>query len=123
MQSKSLASAKEMQSFRDELEVLESKVASLSLQLKEEKEKCQLLVDYPSLPHSSDSNGQSKRHTLSAQESQKQISANTIRILLLEEQNSELRESLQNQTRNTSKSICKAEWDITTLMVAAMEMK
>lgn len=91
-----------MQHFRDELEVLESKVASLSSQLKEEKEKCQLLVDYPSISHNSDSNGQSKSRVLSGQDSQRQISANTIRISLLEEQNSELRDSLQGQARNTS---------------------
>ena len=67
---------------------MELQLASLSSKLEEEKEKCRLLVDYP--------DQQSSRPTeqLSGRESQEYISANTIRILLLEEKNTELREKM-----------------------------
>ena len=72
---------------------MELQLASLSSKLEVEKEKCRLLVDYP--------DQQSSRPTeqLSGRESQQYISANTIRILLLEERNSELREKMLQHAR------------------------
>lgn len=63
---------------------LEKEVGEVRQHLQEEKQRCRLLMDYPfAKPATGDSGGIP---------SQKQISANTIRILLLEERNHELRE-------------------------------
>ena len=92
IQSNSAAAAKEQQCLREELTHLELQLASLSSELEAEKQKCRLLVDYPD---------NCSTRALSGCESQKHISANTIRILLLEEQNSELREVMLRHARQT----------------------
>ena len=63
---------------------LEREVGEVGQHLQEEKQRCRLLMDYPFVKQTTGGSG--------GIPSQKQISANTIRILLLEEQNHELRE-------------------------------
>ena len=92
-QSKLAAAAEQQQKFHEDLTGLELKLASLSSEVESGKEKCRLLVTCPE---------QSLTKPLSGRESRKYISANTIRILLLEEQNSELRKSMVPHVRQTS---------------------
>ena len=98
LQSKSATSAKEQQHLHQELADLKLQLASLFTQLEMERENCRLLVDYPS---SSDDSSQAHLASLSNRKSQERISANTIRILLLEEQNSELRQTVLRHARET----------------------
>lgn len=95
VQSISAASAKEQQCLHEELAKLQLQLASLSSELDAEKQKCRLLIDYP------DKCSGGPTRPLSGRESQQQISANTIRILLLEEQNFELRETVSRHARQT----------------------
>ena len=64
---------------------------SVQQQLREERQNCRLLMDYPFIKQTNE-NYSTRITSLSSKESGRQISANTIRILLLEEQNSELRQ-------------------------------
>ena len=76
---------------------LENQLKNSQSQLKEEKEKCHLLVNNPmikSSPHDTFSN---YAMSLSSKESQLQVSANTVRILTLEEQNNQLRRKMIEQ--------------------------
>lgn len=98
VQSISATSAREQQCLHEEVAKLQLQLASLSSELDAEKQKCRLLMDYP------DQSCDGPIQPLSGRESQQQISANTIRILLLEEQNSELRETIVQHAR---KSNCK----------------
>ncbi len=77
---------------------VETRLASLSSQLEAEKENCRLLAGHPFIPQGSDSY-QTYLASLSSKQSQRQISANTIRILLLEEQNSDLRGKVLQEVR------------------------
>lgn len=62
---------------------LEQQVSEVRHQLQEERHKCRLLMDYPFV-----------KQTTGSVPLQKQISANTVRILLLEEQNADLRDKI-----------------------------
>ena len=62
---------------------LEQQVSEVRHQLQEERHKCRLLMDYPFA-----------KQTTGGVLHQKQISANTVRILLLEEQNADLRDRI-----------------------------
>lgn len=107
MQSISAASAREQQCLHEELVKLQLQLASLSSELDAEKHKCRLLIDYP------DQCSGGPKRPLSGRESQQQISANTIRILLLEEQNSELRETVSQHARQTH---CKRKPKVSTII-------
>ena len=72
---------------------LESQLVKVKGQLEEETHNCRLLMDYPFVKQTSE-NYSTHIAGLSGKVTQKQISANTIRILLLEEQNAELREKV-----------------------------
>ena len=67
-----------------------------------------LLMDYPFVRQTSESYVQHIR-SLSARDSQRQISANTVRILLLEEQNSELRERGLREARERGGSSAQGQ--------------
>ena len=95
IQLKTAESVKQQQCLCEELASVELQLASLSSKLEAEKEKCRLLVDYP------DQRTSRPTEQLSGRESQEYISANTIRILLLEERNSELREKMLQHARQT----------------------
>lgn len=58
----------------------------------EEQDRCRLLMDYPSLHHSCDTAG------LGSTEARRHMCANTVRIMLLEEQNSLLRAHMVTAT-------------------------
>ena len=64
---------------------LESKLTASAAALSEEQARCQLLMDYPSLSQSHDA------AALSSVEARQHMRANTVRIMLLEEQNGCLR--------------------------------
>lgn len=68
---------------------LEEQVRQLKIQLEAEKERCRLLMEYPYIKPST---SKDKIGDMTSLESQRQVSANTIRILLLEEQNADLRQ-------------------------------
>ena len=89
-QEKSVASAREQERLCEELLDLELRLTSLSAELEKERENCRLLVTHPE-------NGSSSGRDL-----HKHITANTIRILLLEEQNTEMREAIVEKARQTT---------------------
>ena len=91
LQNKLATSAREQQRLGEELTGLELQLTSLSAELEKERENCRLLVTHPEQGCS----------PASGRDLQKHISANTIRILLLEEQNSEFRETMTQQARLT----------------------
>ena len=67
-----------------------------------------LLMDYPFVRQTSEGYVQ-HIWSLSARDSQRQISANTVRILLLEEQNSELRERGLREARESGGSSAQGQ--------------
>lgn len=77
-------SREEQASLVQQVSELEREVGEVRQHLQEENQRCRLLMDYPFVKQTMGGSG--------GIPSQKQISANTIRILLLEEQNHELRE-------------------------------
>ena len=89
LQEKSVESVRDQQKLSEELMDLELRLASLTAQLEKERENCRLLVTHPE--NSSGSGRDLQRH----------VSANTVRILLLEEQNTEMRETLVQKARQT----------------------
>lgn len=97
-----------------EVEEFEAKTSELEQQLKESEEKLQLVVEFPSIdakqPAMSDKaielNGEAPSEAEVAQDMQRQVMANNIRIMTLEEQNEKLRKSiafLMNARENVSK--------------------
>ena len=62
----------------------------IKMELKQEKEKCLLLIDYPSL-NGADPNYMEYLSSLDYYESQNHLSANIIEIILLEDHNIDLR--------------------------------
>lgn len=99
VQSKDVQSAVEHQHLTSVVFALEEQVKELMRQVETEKEKCHLLMEYPYIKPAASKDAIGAMTPL---ESQRQVSANTIRILLLEEQNSELRQqqaaSLKRET-------------------------
>ena len=93
VQERSVESAREQERLSEELAGLEVQVTSLSAELERERENCRLLVTRPELISV----------TGSSRDLQEHISANTIRILVLEEQNSELRESVLEHAKRTER--------------------
>lgn len=91
LQSEVVKLTEEHQSLSELVSQLEAQLGVVRLQLQEEAHNCRLLMDFPFLKQTSDDYS-THIASLSGRESQKQISANTVRILLLEEQNSELRQ-------------------------------
>jgi len=97
-----------------EVEEFETKTSDLEKQLKESEEKLQLVVEFPSTdakqPAQSDKgaafNGEAPSEAEVAQDMERQVMANNIRIMTLEEQNEKLRKSiayLMNARENISK--------------------
>lgn len=83
-QSKLSQSKEEQVRLVQQVSELEREISEVRQHLQEEKQRCKLLMDYPFAKQATGGSG--------GIPSQKQISANTIRILLLEEQNHKLRE-------------------------------
>lgn len=79
----------EQQQLSRVVSTLEERVRELKSQLEAEKERCRLLMEYPYIKPST---SKGKMGDMTQLESQRQVSANTIRILLLEEQNADLRQ-------------------------------
>lgn len=75
----------ELKECRQVCQSLKSKVAASAAAVREEQDHCRLLMDYPSLGHSCDT------AALSSAEARQHTCANTVRIMLLEEQNGRLR--------------------------------
>ena len=106
-----------------EVEEFEVKTSELEHQLKESEEKLQLVVEFPSIdakqstPSQSDKgvmfNGEGPSEAEVAQDMERQVMANNIRIMTLEEQNEKLRKSiafLMNARENISKKQVGAFW-------------
>ena len=72
------------------VEALGNQLEDIKIELEQEKEKCLLLMDYPSL-NGADPNYWEYIGSLDYYQSQNHLSANTIRIMLLEDQNKDLR--------------------------------
>ena len=72
------------------VEALGNQLEDIKLELEQEKEKCLLLMDYPSL-NGADPNYMEYLSSLDYFQSQNHLSANMIRIMLLEDQNKDLR--------------------------------
>ena len=98
------------------MEEFEAKANKLEQQLKESEEKLQLVVEFPSIDSkhqkssSSDKevmfNGEVPSEAEVAKDMERQVMANNIRIMTLEEQNEKLRKSisfLMNARENISK--------------------
>ena len=98
------------------MEEFEAKANKLEQQLKESEEKLQLVVEFPSIDSkqqkssSSDKemmfNGEVPSEAEVAKDMERQVMANNIRIMTLEEQNEKLRKSisfLTNARENISK--------------------
>lgn len=75
----------ELKECRQVCQALKSKIAASAAAVREEQDRCRLLMDYPSLGHSCDI------AALSSAEARQHMCANTVRIMLLEEQNGCLR--------------------------------
>ena len=95
-----------------EVEDFETKTSELEQQLKESEEKLQLVVEFPSIDAKQTSdkatafNGEAPSEAEVAQDMERQVMANNIRIMTLEEQNEKLRKSityLMNARENVSK--------------------
>ena len=72
------------------IEALGNQLEDLKIELDQEKEKCFLLMDYPSL-NGADPNYMDYLNSMNFFETQNHLSANMIRIMLLEDQNKDLR--------------------------------
>ncbi len=92
-QRRLLQSSEEQGKLADLVSTLETQLGDVRLQLEEERKNCRLLMDYPFVKQSSEGYGDHLA-SLHGKRSQRQISANTVRILLLEDQNTELRQNL-----------------------------
>lgn len=88
---------------------LEEHLDSVRQQLQEERQNCRLLMDYPFIKQTNE-NYSTHVTSLSSKESGRQISANTIRILLLEEQNSELRQKVVEAAHERTRQREDAGW-------------
>jgi len=77
------------------IEALGNQLEDIKIELEQEKEKCFLLMDYPSL-NGADPNYMEYLESLDYLESQNHLSANMIRIMLLEDQNKDLRKIAVN---------------------------
>ena len=106
----------EKEKLLQEVEEFEAKANKLEQQLKESEEKLQLVVEFPSIDSkqqkssSSDKevmfNGEVPSEAEVAEDMERQVMANNIRIMTLEEQNEKLRKSisfLMNARENISK--------------------
>ena len=81
------------------VEALGNQLEDIKVELEQEKEKCLLLMDYPSL-NGADPNYMEYLNSLEYFESQNHLSANMIRIMLLEDQNKDLRKiAVQDATK------------------------
>lgn len=93
---------KEKEQLLHGVEEFETKTRQLEAQLKESQEKLQLVVEFPSIDakqssqpdHTATFNGDSPSEAEVAQDMERQVMANNIRILTLEEQNEKLRKSI-----------------------------
>ena len=96
------------------MEEFETKTNELEQQLKESEEKLQLVVEFPSIDAKQSSqsdkgapfSGEGPSEADVAQDMERQVMANNIRIMTLEEQNEKLRKSitfLMNARDNLSK--------------------
>lgn len=105
---------KEKEQLLHGVEEFETKTRQLEAQLKESQEKLQLVVEFPSIDakqssqpdHTATFNGDSPSEAEAAQDMERQVMANNIRILTLEEQNEKLRKSiayLMNVRENITK--------------------
>ena len=72
------------------VEALGNQMEDIKVELEQEKEQCLLLMDYPSL-NGADPNYMEYLNSLDYFEMQNHLSANMIRIMLLEDQNKDLR--------------------------------
>ena len=110
-----------------EVEEFEVKTSELEQQLKESEEKLQLVVEFPSIDAKQSTQSQSDKGVMFsgegpseaevAQDMERQVMANNIRIMTLEEQNDKLRKSiafLMNARENISKKKVGAycTWEI-----------
>ena len=81
------------------VEALGNQLEDIKMELEQEKEKCLLLMDYPSL-NGADPNYLEYLNSLDYFELQNHLSANMIRIMLLEDQNKDLRKiAVQDATK------------------------
>ena len=105
---------KEKKQLLHEVEEFEAKTNELEQQLKETQEKLQLVIEFPSIDAKQSSqsdkavifNGDNPSEAEVAKDMERQVMANNIRILTLEEQNEKLRKSitfLMNARENMSK--------------------
>ena len=98
------------------MEEFETKTNELEQQLKESEEKLQLVVEFPSIDAKQQKSSQSDKEVMFngevpseaevANDMERQVMANNIRIMTLEEQNEKLRKSitfLMNARENISK--------------------
>ena len=93
---------KEKEQLLHGVQEFETKTRQLEAQLKESQEKLQLVVEFPSIDakqssqpdHTATFNGDSPSEAEVAQDMERQVMANNIRILTLEEQNEKLRKSI-----------------------------
>lgn len=95
---------------------LEKQLKQSQSQLEEEREKCHLLADHPMIKPATPGSFSNYTASLSSKESQQQVTANTVRILTLEEQNNALRRRMAEQARTMTKSSDKqrtasVSWD------------
>ncbi|XP_068750347.1 coiled-coil domain-containing protein 157-like [Montipora capricornis] len=105
---------KEKKQLMHEVEEFEARTKELEQELKETQEKLQLVIEFPSIDAKQSSqsdkavifNGDSPSEAEVAKDMERQVMANNIRILTLEEQNEKLRKSitfLMNARENMSK--------------------
>lgn len=100
------------------MEEFEAKTGELEQQLKESEEKLQLVVEFPSIDAKQQNTSQSDKEVMFngevpseadvAKDMERQVMANNIRIMTLEEQNEKLRTSiafLMNARESISKKI------------------
>ena len=83
---------RELEECRQACLALRDKMAASDAVVCEEQDRCRLLMDYPSLHHLCDTAG------LGSTEARRHMCANTVRIMLLEEQNSLLRTRMVTAT-------------------------
>ena len=106
----------EKEKLLQEVEEFEAKTNELEQQLKESEEKLQLVVEFPSIDSKQQKssspdkevmfNGEVPSEAEVAKDMERQVMANNIRIMTLEEQNEKLRKSisfLMNTRENISK--------------------
>lgn len=106
----------EKEKLLQEVEEFETKTSELEQQLKESEEKLQLVVEFPSIDAKQQKSSQSDKEVMFngevpseddvAKDMERQVMANNIRIMTLEEQNEKLRTSiayLMNARENISK--------------------